>query len=98
MKDYRDREALIRAAEEAYQQQQQNREAEFTAFLGAHRGMQPSNANDLARSILSSDVQELSDEHLELSILWKMGIPPGVKLTDAQFDFAMDERIRRLQS
>jgi hypothetical protein len=93
-----EREQLIRAAEVAWQKQQQAREAEFTAFLGAHLGLPPSNANDLARSILNSDVQERSDEHLELSILWMMGIPPGVKLTDDQLDLAMEAEIRRRQA
>jgi hypothetical protein len=84
-----EREALIAAAETAYRAGQ-NREANFRAYMCAHLG--PEAGTQQAEEILAAnDPKQLSDEQLNLSLYFKIGLPPGYTLTEEQLDRAIED-------
>jgi hypothetical protein len=89
MNDYRER--LLKAAEEAYRQEQE-RQARFTAFLSAHAGMLPGAASDLATAILRTPVNELPDDQLRLLVIFTLGLPAEYSYSEEQLELALSHK------
>jgi hypothetical protein len=82
------REQLIEAAETAWRMEQEEF-AELRVWLCAHLGLSPETRHETVEALILTAPGEMTDGQLGIRLHHKLGLPPGVVLSEEQLAQAL---------